>query len=104
MKTQVEIHSSSFVAHLVRVNGNCKPLITWFAVVFMLGTSSFLQLAHVEHLVKAGVVVGNDVKDHVTVIFKGVHMMIDHHCSSGVLHLNLFACFFVNQVNQGLKK
>lgn len=64
----------------------------------------FFQLAQVEHIIKAVIVVGNDIEDNVTVILKSVHVMVDHHCSSVVLCLDHFASLSVNQVDQGLLK
>jgi len=91
-----------FKSHLVTADRKGKSSVTWFGVAVVMEASTFLQLAQVEHVIKAVVTVGNDIKDHVTVVLKSIHVMIDDHCFSVVLYLNLFAGLSVYQVDQSL--
>lgn len=81
-----------------------KSLIAWFGVGLVEEVDAFLQLAHVEHVVKAGVCVGDDVEDDVPVVLEGVHVMVDDHCPRVVLGLHFFAGLSVNQVDQSLTR
>lgn len=92
------------MSHLVRSDRKYKSSVVWFGVAVALETNIFLQPAQVEHLIEAGVVVGNDINDHVAVVLVSVHVVIDHHCSSVVLHLHFFARLFFYQVDESLKK
>lgn len=91
-------------SHLVCVDGECKSFVAWFGVGIIKGLGVLLQLAQVEHVIKAVVLVGDDVKDHVTVILKGIYVMVDDHCSGGVLCLDQFSSLSVYQVDQSLSK
>lgn len=64
----------------------------------------FLQLAQVEHIIKAVIIVGDDIEDHVSVVLESVHVMVGDHCSSVVLCLDRFARLSVYQVDQSLWK
>lgn len=79
-----------------------ESFVAWFGVGLVQEVDAFFQLAYIEHVVKAGVCVGDDVEDDVPVVLEGVHMMVDDHCLSEVLGLHLFAGFSVNQVDQSL--
>lgn len=86
------------------MDGDCESSVIWFRVGLIMEARVFLQLAQVEHIVKAVIIVGNDIEDHMTVILKGVHVMVDDHCSSVELCLNFFASLSVYQVDQSLMK
>lgn len=67
-------------------------------------SSILLQLTEVEHVIKAAIIVGNDIKDDMTIVLESVNMMVDNHCSSVVLGLHLFTGLFVYQVDKSLLK
>lgn len=90
--------------HFIRLEWEDKSLIAWFGVGLVEEVDAFLQLAQVEHVVKAGVCVGDDVEDDVPVVLEGVHVMVDDHCPRVVLGLHFFAGLSVNQVDQSLTR
>lgn len=81
-----------------------ESFVAWFGVGLVAEVDAFLQLADVEHVVKAGVCVGDDVEDDVPVVLKGVHVMVDDHRLGVVLGLHLFAGLSVDQVDQSLAR
>lgn len=65
-------------------------------------TSILLQLAQVKHFVKAGVFVGDDIKDNMTIFLISVHVMVNNGGSSEVFCFYFLASLSVYQVDQRL--
>ena len=84
------------------MDGKYKSLVAWFGVALIV--EPFLQLAQVEHVVKAGVTVGDHIENHVTVVLKSIHVMVDHHRPGVVLRLEYFASLSVYQMDESLWK
>lgn len=95
-------HTPHTKSHLAWRDGKRESPVTGLAIGLIVESGLLLQLAQVKHLVEAAVVVGDHVEDHVTVILKGINVMVDHHRSRVVLGLHLFAGLSVYQVDQGL--
>lgn len=79
-----------------------KSFVAWLAVGIIMELGVFLQLAQVEHIIKAVILVGDDIEDHMTVILISIHVVVDNHCSGVELCLNFFASLSVYQVDQSL--
>lgn len=79
-----------------------ESLVAGFGVGLVQEVHALLQLVHVEHVVQAGVCVGDDVEDDVPVVLKGVDVMVDHHRLGVVLGLHLFAGLSVDHVDESL--
>lgn len=90
--------------HLVMVQRQSKSSVGWYRVAIVFYVSTFFQLVQVEHFIKAIIIVGDGIKDHMTIILESVHVMVDDHCPCVVFCLNLFARLPVYQVNQSLFK
>lgn len=88
--------------HFVSVDGKGKSLVSWLGNPFFIKLRFLLQVAQVEHVIKAVVGVGNDIKDHVAIVLKSIHMVVEDHRSCVVLCLNFFAGLSVYQVDQSL--
>lgn len=86
------------------MDGKCKSFVARFGVGVVVEPGVFLQLAQVEHFVKAVVLVGDDVEDYVTVVLICIHVMVNNNCSGVVLCLHFFASLSVYQVDQSLVK
>lgn len=90
--------------HFIWLEWEDESLVAGFGVGLVEEVDAFLQLVHVEHVVKAGVCVGNDVEDDVPVVLEGVHMMVDDHRVGVVLGLHFFAGLSVNHVDESLTR
>lgn len=77
--------------HFVSVDGKGKSLVSRLGKPFFIKLRFLPQVAQVEHVIKAVVSVGNDIKDHVAIVLKSIHMVVEDHCSCVVLCLNFFA-------------
>lgn len=86
------------------MDGQDVSSVARFEVVLVLEPGVLLQLVQVEHVVKAVILVGDDVEHHVAVFLVSVHVMVHDHCSGVKLRLQLFACLSVDQVEQSLSE
>lgn len=61
-----------------------------------------LQLAQVEHFVKAGIFVGDDIEDNMAIFLISIHVMVNNGGSTVVFCLHFLASLSVYQVDQSL--